>query len=97
MYAMLLRFSSYLPVLILKSQRLKFSQTNNFSQINKFFVTSVGESMYVIIIKVMFFLIICSLKVLNSINESLKQAVSNEETDVSVISLISLVESIAET
>ena len=39
MHAMLLRFSSYIPVLILKSQRLKFSHTNNFSQINKFFVT----------------------------------------------------------
>ena len=38
MHAMLLRFSSYKPVLILKSQRLKFSQTNNLSQINKFFV-----------------------------------------------------------
>ena len=36
MHAMLLRFSSYIPVLILKSQRLKFSQTNNFSQIIKF-------------------------------------------------------------
>ena len=35
---MLLRFSSYIPVLILKSQRLRFSQTNKFSQINKFFV-----------------------------------------------------------
>ena len=35
---MLLRFSSCIPVLILKSQRLKISQTNNCSQINKFFV-----------------------------------------------------------
>ena len=39
MYAKLLRFSSYIPVLILKCKRLKFSQTNNFSQINKFLVT----------------------------------------------------------
>ena len=38
MHAMLLRIPSCIPVLILKSQRLKFSQTNNFSQINKFFV-----------------------------------------------------------
>ena len=30
MHAMLLRFSSYIPVQILKSQRLKFSQTNIF-------------------------------------------------------------------
>ena len=36
------------------------------------------------------------LQQLNSINESLKQAVSNEETDVSVNSLTSLVKSIAE-
>ena len=40
---MLLIFSSYIPVLILKSQRLKFSHTNNFSQINKFFVIRVPE------------------------------------------------------
>ena len=40
MHAMVLRFSSYIPVLILKRQRLKFSHTNNFSQINKFFVDS---------------------------------------------------------
>ena len=33
-YAMLLSFSSCIPVLNLKSQTLKFSQTNNFSQIN---------------------------------------------------------------
>ena len=44
MHARLLRFSSCIPVLILKSQRLKFSQTNNFSQINKFFVT--GEKIF---------------------------------------------------
>ena len=31
--AMLLRFSFYIPVLILKSQRHKFSQTNSSSQI----------------------------------------------------------------
>ena len=30
-----------IPVLILKSQRHEFSQTNNFSQINKFFVIGV--------------------------------------------------------
>ena len=41
MHAVPLRFSSYIPVLILKSQRLRFSETNNFSQINKFFVKSV--------------------------------------------------------
>ena len=41
LHAMLLRFSSYIPVLILKSQRIKFSQTNIFSQINKFFVEHV--------------------------------------------------------
>ena len=34
--AMLLRFASCIPVLILKSQRRFFSQTNNFSQIIKF-------------------------------------------------------------
>ena len=33
MHAMLLRFSSCIPVLILKSQRHNFFQTNNFSQI----------------------------------------------------------------
>ena len=33
MHTMLLRFSSCIPVLIFKSQRHKFSQTNNFSQI----------------------------------------------------------------
>ena len=38
LHAMLMRFSSYIPVLSLKSQRLKFSHTNNSSQINKFFV-----------------------------------------------------------
>ena len=38
---MLLWFSSHIPVLILKSQRLKFPHTNNISQINKFFVYSV--------------------------------------------------------
>ena len=43
MHAMLLRFSSCIPVLILKSQRLKFSQTNHFSQINKFFVIYVNK------------------------------------------------------
>ena len=31
-------FSLYISVLILKSERLKFSHTNTFSQINKFFV-----------------------------------------------------------
>ena len=40
MPAMHLRFSSCIPVLILKSQRLKFSQTNKFSQIIKFGVTN---------------------------------------------------------
>ena len=43
MHAMLLRFSSYIPVLILKSQRLKFSHTNIFSQINKFFVCCTNQ------------------------------------------------------
>ena len=33
-HAMLLSFSSCIPVLIFKSQTLRFSQTNNFSQIN---------------------------------------------------------------
>ena len=42
MHAMLLRFSSYVPVLILKVKHShKFSHTNNFSQINKFFVHDV--------------------------------------------------------
>ena len=36
MHAMLLRFASCIQVLILKSQRHSFSQTNNFSQIIKF-------------------------------------------------------------
>ena len=36
MHAMLLRFASCIPVLMLKSQRHNFSQTNNFSQIIKF-------------------------------------------------------------
>ena len=45
--AMVLRYETHtmlcngmkcIPVLILKSQRHTFSQTNNFSQINKFFV-----------------------------------------------------------
>ena len=36
MHAMLLRFASCISVLILKSQRHNFSQTNNFSQIIKF-------------------------------------------------------------
>ena len=40
MPAMLLRFASCIPVLILKNQRHNFSQTNNFSQIIKFGVAS---------------------------------------------------------
>ena len=40
---MLLRLSSYIPALILKSQTLKFSHANNFSQINEFFVIHVFE------------------------------------------------------
>ena len=36
LHAMLLRYSSCIPVLILKSQRHSFTQTNNFSQIIKF-------------------------------------------------------------
>ena len=36
MHDMLLRFACCIPVLILKSQRHNFSQTNNFSQIIKF-------------------------------------------------------------
>ena len=39
MYFGHISISSCTAVLILKSQRLKFSQTKNFSQINKFFVT----------------------------------------------------------
>ena len=38
MHVMLLSFSSCTPVLILKCQTLKFSQTINFSQVNQFFV-----------------------------------------------------------
>ena len=38
MHTVLLRFSSCIPVLILKSQILRFSQTNNCSEINKFLV-----------------------------------------------------------
>ena len=41
MHAMLLRFSCCIPVLILKSQRHNFSQTNNFSEIVKFGVQTV--------------------------------------------------------
>ena len=37
-HTMLCNGMECIPVLILKSQRHKFSQTNNFSQINKFFV-----------------------------------------------------------
>ena len=44
MHAMLLRLPSYIPVLILKCQRLEFSQTNNVSQINKFFVVCGNDS-----------------------------------------------------
>ena len=33
LHAMLLRFACCIPVLIVKSQRHSFSQTNNFSQI----------------------------------------------------------------
>ena len=40
MHAMLLRFASCIPMLILKSQRHNFSQTNNFSKIIKFGVKS---------------------------------------------------------
>ena len=40
-HTMLCNGMKCIPVLILKSQRHTFSQTNNFSQINKFFVTSV--------------------------------------------------------
>ena len=38
MHTMLCNGMKCIPVLILKSQRHTFSQTNNFSQINKFFV-----------------------------------------------------------
>ena len=37
-HTMLCNGMKCIPVLILKSQRHTFSQTNNFSQINKFFV-----------------------------------------------------------
>ena len=40
MHAMLLRFASCIPVLILKNQRHNLSQTNDFSQIIKFDVPS---------------------------------------------------------
>ena len=40
MHAMLLRFASCIPVLILKNQRHNFSQINNFSQIIKFGVSN---------------------------------------------------------
>ena len=43
---MLLRFSSYTPVLILKSQSLKFSHTNNYSQINRFFVVCIEKLVF---------------------------------------------------